>query len=159
MTLEDGQPEAALDAANRAAVDFHAQNQADFEAAAHTLAAQCLLRLGKLVEAKAEIQNAEKLVKADEYVAHLPVKITVARIAMASGDLANARKILGEALKEATKANLLYFQYDARLALAELEVKSANVAVGRAQLTTLEKDAQGKGFLLIARKAAAVLKG
>lgn len=159
LTLEDGQPEAALDAANRAAVDFHAQNQADFEAAAHTLAAQCLLRLGKLVEAKAEIQNAEKLVKADEYVAHLPVKITVARIAMASGDLANARKILGEALKEATKANLLYFQYDARLALAELEVKSASVAVGRAQLTTLEKDAQGKGFLLIARKAAAVLKG
>lgn len=159
LTLEDGHPETALDAARRAAADFHTQNQADFEAAAHTLAARCLLQSEKLADAKAEIQQAEKLVKTDDHVAHLPVEIVGARIATASGNLANARKVLGEALTEATKANLLYFQYDARLALAELEVRSGNVAAGRARLTTLEKDAQGKGFLLIARKAAAVSKG
>ncbi|MGB8785008.1 MAG: tetratricopeptide repeat protein [Terriglobales bacterium] len=159
LTLVDGHPEVALDAARQAAAGFHTQNQVDYEAAAHTLVARCLLQSGRLGEAKEEIQRAEKLVKADDHVAHLPVKIAEARIATASGDFANARTILREALAEATKANLLYFQYDARLALAELEIKSGKIAAGRARLTTLEKDAQGKGFLLIARMAAAVLKG
>jgi serine/threonine protein kinase/tetratricopeptide (TPR) repeat protein len=158
LMLEDGHPDEALEASRKAAADFHAQNQADYEAAAHTLAARCLLQLGKLTEAKAEIQQAEKLVKADDHVSHLPVEITNARIAIASGDLADARKILDTALAEATKANLLYFQYEARLALGELEIKSGKVAAGRARLTTLEKDAQNKGFLLIAGKAAAAMK-
>jgi tetratricopeptide (TPR) repeat protein/predicted Ser/Thr protein kinase len=159
LTLEDGHPEEALAAARKAVADFHTQNQADYEAAAHTLTARCLLQSGKLAEAKAEIQQAEKLVKTDDQVAHLPVAIASARIATASGDPATARKILDETLAEATKANLLYYQYDARLALGELEIKSGKVAAGRAQLTTLERDAEGKGFLLIARKAATALKG
>ena len=158
LTLEDGHPEAALEAARKAAVDFHAQNQADYESAAHTLIALCLLRSGKLAEAKSEIQQAQKMVKTDDHVAHLPVAIASARIATASGDLATARKILDEALAEATKANLLFSQYDARLALGELEVKSGKLAAGRTRLTTLQKDAEGKGFLLIARKAAAAVK-
>jgi tetratricopeptide (TPR) repeat protein len=158
LMLEDGHPEKALETARKTAADFHAQNQIDYEAAAHTLAARCLLQSGKLAEAEVEIQQAEKLVKADDHVAHLPVAIAGARIATASGDLANARKILGEALAEATKSNLLYFQYDARLALGELEIKSGNMAAGRARLTTLEKDARDKGFLLMARKAATALK-
>jgi tetratricopeptide (TPR) repeat protein len=158
LMLEEGHPEEALITARETAADFHTQNQIDYEAAAHTLAALCLLQSGKLAGAKVEIRQAEKLVKADDHVAHLPVEIAGARIATASGDSADSRKILGEALAEATKANLLYFQYDARLALGELEIKSGNMAAGRARLATLEKDAKGKGFLLIARKAATVLK-
>jgi serine/threonine protein kinase/tetratricopeptide (TPR) repeat protein len=159
LTLEDGHPEAALEAAREAAADFHTQNRTDYEAAAHTLTARCLLQSGKLAEAKAEIQQAQKMVKTDDHVAHLPVAIASARIATASGDLANAQKLLDAALAEASSANLLYFQYGARLALGELEIKSGRVGAGRARLTTLEKDANGKGFLLIAHKAAAVLKG
>jgi tetratricopeptide (TPR) repeat protein len=159
LQLEDGHPEEALAAARKAVADFHVQNQADYEAAAHTLTARCLLQAGELAEAKAEIQQAEKLVKADDHVAHLPVTITSARIATASGHFANAQQILDAALAEATRANLLYFQYDTRLALGELEIKSGKLAAGRNRLTKLEKDAQGKGFLLIVRKAAKVLKG
>ncbi len=158
LTLEDGHPEAALEAARRAETDFHTQNQADYEAAAHTLAARCLLQSGKLTEAKAEIQQAQKMVKTDDHVAHLPAAIASARIAMASGNLPTAREILDEALSEATKANLLFFQYDARLALGELEIESGKVSAGRTRLTTLEKDAEGKGFLLIARKATTTLR-
>jgi len=158
LKLEEGHPEEALSAARKIEADFHTQNQVDYESAAHVLAARCLLELGKLAEAEAEIRQAEKLVKADDHVAHLPVAIAAARIATASGDLANARKILGQTLAEATRANLLYSQYDARLALGELEIRSGNMAVGRARLATLEKDAKGKGFLLIARKAATALK-
>ncbi len=155
LTLEDGHPEEALQAARKAAADFHAQNQADYEAAAHTLAARCLLHAGQLAEAKVEIQQAEKLVKPDDHVAHLPVAITGARIATAFGDLADARKILDSALAEATKANLLYFQYDARLALGELEMKAGQASAGRERLNALKKEATNKGFMLIARNAGA----
>ena len=127
LKFEDGHSEEALNVTRSAVADFHKQNQADYEAAAHTLAARCLLQLGKLAEAKAELQQAEKLVKADDHVAHLPVAITGARIATASEDLANAQKLLDAALAEASKANLLSFQYDARLALGELEIKSGEV--------------------------------
>ena len=159
LKLEDGHPDEALAAARKAETDFQMQNQVDYESAAHALAARCLLQSGKLAEAEAEIRQAKKLVKTDDHVAHLPVAIADARIATASGDLANSRKILDAALAEAIKANLLGFQYEARLALGELEVKSGKAAAGRARLMTLKKDAKGKGFLLIARKAAAVLKG
>jgi eukaryotic-like serine/threonine-protein kinase len=159
LKLEEGHPDAALDDARKAVADFHTQNQADYEAAARTLTARCLLQSDKLAEAKAEIQQAQKMVKTDDHVAHLPVAIASARIASASGDLATARTILEEALSEAMKANLLFFQYDTRLALGELEIKSGKVAAGRTRLTKLEKDAEGKGFLLIARKAATALKG
>jgi serine/threonine protein kinase/tetratricopeptide (TPR) repeat protein len=159
LKLEDGHPDVALNDARKAVADFHTQNQADYEAAAHTLTARCLLQSGKLAEAKAEIQQAQKMVKTDDHIAHLPVAIAGARIAAASGDFATARKILDEALSEATKANLLFFQYDARLALGELEIKSGKAAAGRARLTTLKKDAEDKGFLLIARQAATALKG
>jgi tetratricopeptide (TPR) repeat protein/predicted Ser/Thr protein kinase len=159
LSLEDGHPKEALAAARQAAVDFHSQNQADYEAAAHTLIARCLLQSGKLAEAKAEIQQAQKMVKPDDHVARLPVAIASARIATVSGDQATARKILDEALSEATKANLLYFQYDARLALGELEIKSGKVAAAQRRLTALEKEAESRGFLLIAHRSATALKG
>jgi serine/threonine protein kinase/tetratricopeptide (TPR) repeat protein len=158
LTLEDGHPEEALEAARKAAVDFHAQNQADYEAAAHTLVARCLLQAGKLAEAKVEIQQAEKLVKADDHVFHLPVAIADARIATASGDFGNARKILDAALAESRKSNLLYFQFDTRLALGELELHSGSTSAARQRLTALGNDARGKGFMLIARKADAAAK-
>ncbi len=47
-----------------------------------------------------------------------------------------------------------YGQSSDRLALGEIEMKSAQTAAGRARLEALEKDATAKGFLLIARKAA-----
>jgi hypothetical protein len=47
--------------------------------------------------------------------------------------------------------------YEARLALGEIEIKSADRAVGQSYLEALQKDASGQGFQLIARKASAVL--
>lgn len=49
----------------------------------------------------------------------------------------------------------LDFEFEARLALGEIELASGQVAAGRARLETLEKEATAKGFLLIARQAAA----
>jgi hypothetical protein len=54
----------------------------------------------------------------------------------------------------ATKHGFVPEQLEARLALGEIEMKSGASDAGRARLAALEKDAQAKGFLLIARKAA-----
>ena len=50
-------------------------------------------------------------------------------------------------------------ELDARLALGEIEMRSRQTAAGRARLEALEKDATGKGFLHIAQKASAAMKG
>ena len=49
--------------------------------------------------------------------------------------------------------------YEARLALGEIELKSADKSVGRSYLEGLQKEASNQGFQLIAQKAAAVLGG
>jgi hypothetical protein len=53
---------------------------------------------------------------------------------------------------------LLYYQYDARLALGELEIRSGKTSAGHARLAALEKESRHKGFLLVARKAAVAAK-
>ena len=47
-------------------------------------------------------------------------------------------------------------QFEARLARAEIELRSAPAAGTAAQLAALERDAQAAGFALVARKAAAL---
>ena len=56
---------------------------------------------------------------------------------------------------EAARFHLAGAELEARLALGEIEVKSGHTASGQARLLALEKDAGAKGFLLVARKAAA----
>ena len=61
---------------------------------------------------------------------------------------------LESALAEAARAGLLGPQLHIRLALGEVLLRSGSAA-GRPRIEALEKDARDKGFLLVARKAAA----
>jgi hypothetical protein len=45
-------------------------------------------------------------------------------------------------------------ELDARLALAEIEMKAGQTATARSHLAAIEADAKAKGYTLIARKAA-----
>ena len=89
----------------------------------------------------------------------LSVAITGASIRAARGDVARSLKDLEEIVREAHNAKLIQFELEARLALAEIEMQSGQTVIGRAHLRALERDAKAKGFLLIARKAAAARKG
>jgi len=62
-------------------------------------------------------------------------------------------------LAEVTKFGYLPYQFEARLAIGETEMQSGKSSTGRPRLEALEKDARGKVFFLIARKAAAAAKG
>lgn len=73
-------------------------------------------------------------------------------------EIAQAVKDLETIEPEATESGFLEEQLESRLALGQIEMKSGKTAAGRARLAALEKDAGAKGFLLIARKAAAAVR-
>ena len=56
-------------------------------------------------------------------------------------------------LAEAKKYGYLNYEYQARLALGEIEIKVGKAVAGRARLAALRQDAIRAGFLLLARKA------
>jgi hypothetical protein len=48
----------------------------------------------------------------------------------------------------------LPYEYEARLALGQIDVKAGRIAAAGVRLAALEKEARAKGFQLIAGKAA-----
>ena len=58
----------------------------------------------------------------------------------------------------ATTATFAGIALEARLALGEMELNSANKTAGMTHLQALEKDAASGGFGLLARKADAALR-
>ena len=90
------------------------------------------------------------------------VEIAEAQVLAASGlstGLAQANASLEGALAEAAKHHMLLHEFEARLALGEIEIKSGKLPAGRARFAALEKEATSKGALLIARKARAAAEG
>jgi serine/threonine protein kinase/tetratricopeptide (TPR) repeat protein len=156
IALEEGQTADALAGAQTAAAEYQAQNASSKEGLARSLAARALLAQGKLQDAQSESKQAESLVaKSDDPTLSLPVHITSARVAAAAGDSTGARKTLDAALASATKVNLVIYQFEARLAIGDLELHAGQTAAGHDRLSKLEKDATARGYVLIARKAHA----
>jgi len=62
-------------------------------------------------------------------------------------------------LDESTRRGNLMRQFQARLALGEIEVKCGDKDAGRVQLATLEQQARARGFGLIARQAGTLRGG
>jgi hypothetical protein len=65
---------------------------------------------------------------------------------------------LRQTAREAATSGFLDDGLEARLTLAELEMSSENPAGARASLEEIQRDAAGRGFGLIAEKAAAALR-
>jgi tetratricopeptide (TPR) repeat protein/TolB-like protein len=126
---------------------------------ADAVLARALLAQGKFADAAKELDAAmhpEAKIQTEEV--RLKVALVAASVRAVSGksvDHAAAARSLKATLAEATKLGFVPYQYEARLTLGEMEMESGQITAGRAHLTALEKDARAKGFLRIARKAAA----
>ena len=154
LSIEEGQPGDAEATARAAMEAFQKQKSVDAEVLAHTLLARALLMEGKLKEATTEIDQAKALwEKHRDFDQHFDVGIVSARILAQSHDPAEAEKQLNVLLDESTRDGLVNYQFEIRLALGEIEMKSGKTASGMARLKSLGRDASTKGFLLIARKA------
>jgi serine/threonine protein kinase/Tfp pilus assembly protein PilF len=142
--------------ATDAAVVFREETNTDLELQADAFKARTLLAEGKLNDAlflMAEV--SKRCADLEDVPTHIVVDMAEAEIETSSGNLADSEALLTKVGEIARKGRLLRLSFEARLALGKLQVEAGKKAAGQARLASLERDAQAKGFRLIARKASA----
>jgi serine/threonine protein kinase/Tfp pilus assembly protein PilF len=123
-------------------------------ALAQTVLALILLEAGKPTDAAASAQQAISLtMQATDRSLRLFSTIIEARTNGANGKLSEAEVALRNALTEAHRYGYLAIEYEARLALGNLEAKSGKLPASRTHLQTLQAEAQARGYARIARRA------
>lgn len=156
LAIEEGHPDAAEGPAREARDWFEKAHKNDDQVAATALLATALLADGKRDDAYKELNKTAPIAaKSQNLSVQLAFAITKARARTASHDVGAARTILREALAKATKSNYVGYQFECRLALEEIELKSGKPAASRGRLEQLQKEAKNKGFDLIVGKSAA----
>jgi eukaryotic-like serine/threonine-protein kinase len=162
LSLEEARSPAEQETAVRRAVEvFQTQKVHDDETGAWCTLAHALLAQGKAAAAKEAMQHARSLAaKSQNPGIRWQTAIAAARIETAEKDFAHsaagiaARKELSIIITKSRELGYMGIEFDARLALAEIEMKPGQTTAGRARLAAIEGDAKAKGYLLIARKAA-----
>src|SRR5437016_11141055 len=158
---QDKNEEAAVQA--KQAAELFEKTKADKDAAAAYLAlSRALLAQGKLMDARNYEERAMATAKKSRNEElELFAGIAAARIQAASGkpvDRNDSMRQVREVIVRATTATFTGIALEARLALGEMELNSANKTAGMTHLQVLEKDAASGGFGLLARKADAALR-
>jgi eukaryotic-like serine/threonine-protein kinase len=161
LSLEEARSPAEQEATVRQALEvFQTQKMRDDETEAFCVLARALLMQGKAAAAKDAMRNARPLAaKSQNPEIRWRTAITATRIETAQKDLTHsvagiaARKELATIITKSREFGYMGIELDARLALAEIEMKTGQTAAGRAHLTAIEADAKAKGYNLIARKA------
>jgi eukaryotic-like serine/threonine-protein kinase len=156
LSIEEGHPADAEQPARQSIQQAITEKAPGNELNARNLLARSLLAQGKLVEAEKEIHVAELAAATTESrLLAVDTLITAARVHAANGQVAEASRSLANVLAEAIRLSCGRCQFDARLALAEIEMKQGKKAAAREHFASLEKDASTKGFLLVAHEAHA----
>jgi len=158
LDLEEGLLDTALKLAREAADWYHVRHFAVDESAALALAAESLLRLGRLGEAREVAGRARMLVPETDHDLRLEIAPALARVE-AMGDPDSALRTLGSSIMEAEQIGFVPEIFEARLALGEILLRTRGVVAGREELGHLKRDAEAKGFRQTSRRAAALLAG
>jgi DNA-binding winged helix-turn-helix (wHTH) protein/tetratricopeptide (TPR) repeat protein/TolB-like protein len=156
LTIAEGRPADAENSAREARDQFRQENQADNELIAGSVLAKSLLEQGRFADAQLAVESASTLAaKSQNRGVSLRFAITAARVTAAVGKLDPAKSSLVGTLGDATKSGYLGHEFEARLALGAIEMKSNKGSVGHEHLRQLARAARSKEFRLIARDALA----
>lgn len=156
ISLQQQKPSEAESMARYAVAVFEKHRIDNKEAVASAVLSQSLLTQGKSSESRASAQNAMTLAsQSQDVAARFEAGLASIAVKAASGSVPEAENNLEHLRQEATRRGYVGYKLEAELRLGELEIKSGNAA-GRARLTRLEKEADGKGFAFIARTAASL---
>jgi eukaryotic-like serine/threonine-protein kinase len=143
--------------ARQAAATYEKNNSSGNNASAHAMLARNLVGAGELKQAGEAAAQALSLSRQSAGpTPHFDAILAGASVKSAAGDTASARQDLESIVAKARKFGYLFYEYEARLALQELEWKAGSPSA-RAHLTALEKDARAKGMLLVANETHALL--
>ena len=162
LSLEEARSPAEQEAAIRQVLEvFQKQKAHDDEIRAWCALAHALSAESKTPAAKEALQHARSLAaKSQNPEIRWQTAIAAAHIENAEKHVAHSatgtatRKELSAIISKSRELGYQGIELDARLALAEIEIKEGQVAAGRAHLAAIEADAKAKGYTLVARKAA-----
>ena len=141
----------------RSAIDqFRLQRITDGEIEAEVALARANIQQGKTAEAAKMLEQTTVLsAKSYDPTVRFDVALASAHIRAAQHRFDDARRVIRPALEKAVAAGCVRCQLEGRLELGEIESGAGNAERGRAQLHELGEEARGKGFGLIAERAAA----
>ena len=163
LSLEEARSPAEQEATIRQALEvFQKQKARDDETQAWCILARALLAAGQSTRERKTRCNTRdpSAAKSQNPEIRWRTAITAARIESAEKSAAHsaaglaARKELAAIIPKSRELGYLGVELDARLALAEMEMKAGQMTAGRAHLAAIEADAKAKGYNLVARKAA-----
>ncbi|MHB8486454.1 MAG: tetratricopeptide repeat protein [Candidatus Acidiferrales bacterium] len=166
ISIEEGKLSDAERALRESLAEFQSEKTVLDEIPAETELSRVLLREGKLAEARKVISDALALTRQiGDPALKMPVAIMDARIqaaelsshAKSRPDLSGPRRKLLNVFSTAQRLGYYGIECDARLALAELDLRTAPAAA-RSQLALLAQQAHDRGLNLVSRKAAQLLK-
>lgn len=145
--------------ARSAMTTFDKNDTIDNAAWARAVLARNLLAQGNLPEAQVQ---AEKAISLSQQTPSQPQRFEAiladSRVKAKSGKTSEAKKALEAMLASARKSGYGSYEYEARLALAEIELQSHSAAA-LPNLSALEKDAKDHGLLRVANHAQALAQG
>lgn len=165
LSIAEGHPLDAEAGARRVLDDPQLVDAPDLKLAATMVLAQALLAQGKTAEAQQALaadsasRNTPMVAAGINFGFSEGLSILGERLRASTGrpnDVAEATGKLHAILAESAKRGNLVRQFQARLALGEIETKWGDKSAGRTQLALLEQNARARGFGLIAQQAGAL---
>jgi tetratricopeptide (TPR) repeat protein len=158
LTLEEGHPVEAGKLARDAVSQLASVKSIEDEATANAVLARSMLTQQRVSEARIAADQAAALsVKTSGFQSQLDARIAGAAVQAAFGKIADADKQLEAVIVQAKRLNFPGYEFSARLELGKVQMETGHTATGKAQLVSLAKNAKARGYLLIARNAAAAL--
>ena len=163
LSLEEAHSPAEQEAAAHQVIEvFQKQKARDDEIQAWCVLARAMLAQDKAAAAADAIEHARSLAgKSQNPEVRWRTAIAAARLYVAGKDSARtprmaAQKELNAIVAKSRELGYRGIELDARLALAEIEMKEGQTAAARAHLDAIKSDAEAKGYQLVTRKAARV---
>jgi len=136
-----------------AAVEARKEKALDLEGEANAALTTALLAQNKLAEA-GEAVSRTRQIEIQDPIIRSRAAIADAQLDAREGRTAAAGRSLSVIVSRSTHIACVPCEFEARLALGEMEMKSGQTTAGRAHLQALERESQAQDFGLIARKAA-----
>lgn len=164
LALDEGHPDQAEPLLRAAITEFEKEKGDPDTASAYTLLSRTLLMQNKPEEARKAVEHASVLARSSDFPSlTLPIKIQTARVEIANAGtsssgraaLVKARQRLHSTIATARKLGYSNLEYEARLALGDLEL-TANPSAGHTLLVELATETHARGMELISRQAAAL---
>ncbi|MBV9301283.1 MAG: tetratricopeptide repeat protein [Acidobacteriaceae bacterium] len=158
LLIEEGHAREAENTLREIREEFRKEGLGDDEILADLLLARALVSQQKVADAEHETSAVQHLLaKSQDFSVRLRASILQATVQAAAGRREDAVRILEDSIEKAKRFGYVGFQLEAQLALGEVQTASGNAVAGRSLLEDVRKQAQLKGFRLIANKASRAL--